>query len=94
MERRHDDELIRFEHIDFVVYAKLAGTVDVKIELIEIMTMETIMLTVEGNAVEAFIIIASMAHGAITEVGYLLGITHAALRRYFFKHTYYIARIA
>jgi len=94
VERRDDDELIRLEHIDFVVYAKLAGTADMEIDLIKIMTMETIVLTVEGDTVEAFIITASMAHGTIAKVGNLLGITHVALRQYFYTHTYYIARIA
>ena len=94
VERRDDDELIRLEHIDFVVYAKLAGTADMEIDLIKVMTVETVVLTIEGDTVEAFIITASMAHGTITEVGYLLGIAHVFLRQYFYSRTYYIARIA
>ena len=83
MEGRNNDQLIRFQHIDLVIQAELAGSVDVQIKLIEVVAMESVVLTIERNTVETFIITASMTHGAVTKVGYLLGITHISSGRIF-----------
>ena len=83
MEGRDNDELIRFQHIDFIIHTELTGAVDVQIKLIEVVAMESVVLTIKRNTVETFIITASMTHGAVTKVGYLLGITHISSGRIF-----------